>query len=1111
MALTRPRIGQLNTNVFADADPITVLHAGATAANVDVGFLMNRANGLVSNVALYWSESGNTFVTAFTSNTGITDSNISATSYTTITTGHHLPGANVTYSLGSTTQRWKDLWLSGTTIYLGGATISSPDANTVAITNQNGGSFSVTGSAAGQASGTFGNLIANSGVASTSTLTGALQVTGGAGISGNVYIGGNTNITGTVTTTGNILPSANLTYNLGSLTQQWKSIYVGPGTLYVNGKPVIQDNSGTITLSTTPGQNLQMSTTGSGIIQLNGNADGQGGYIAVQSTLQISSASQITSSDGNAIKFGNEIAVDNIIAKDPNTNLYLNQNGTGSVQVIGPLIVTGATSQQGILTVSNTAASTNTTTGALQVAGGAGIVGSVYAGSVYTDNFKYANGAAFVSTTLANTTDITANLTSGQNVGLSLTATGVAAGNYGSATSIPTIVVDAKGRITSLTSNAVSTTINLSGTSGTGSVAGGGTLTFAGSNGITATISGSTVTIADTLWQQANANLGTATNNISTLQANVGAFEIYANANIGTQFNNLNTLTANVGAFHQPFSANLGAFETFANTAISSLYTNANANTAAYLNTSTGVYITNLSSGNTRIVGGYADNFPVGANTKASGAFTTLIATGTTTLTGGVDATNTSSGQLQVTGGVGITGNLWVGGNVYTGNLIATTTNQLVVSDPLVYFQNPSPSPYNFDVGFYSDFVGGPVNAYGHTGVVRQQSGNAWVFFSNVKSEPTATNINWNDAGIIYDAIKAGNLVLANATVSTSTNTGALIVAGGAGIQGALWLTNTNDVSANIGTISTSINSINANLGSYENTTNANIGTIFNTVNSINANLGLYENTTNANLGTATTNINSINANVGSYYAFANANLSTQTTNFNTLTANVGSYENTTNANIGAQFNNFNTLNANVGAYQIWANANVASHQTAINSLYTNANANTAAYLTTATINTTGNITGGNITSAGTVTVGNLVVTGNASLTNLTSGNTNINVTPGIFYVNIGGVSVMQVTSAGLIMGAPISMGGFGISGLATPTNTSDAATKAYADGAATTSAVPNGDLGTLGGSAQTDAFGQSTTPYTVYDMLSSPTGSILTVDYENTSSGSNYVAKNPI
>ena len=87
MALTRPRLGQIDTSVIADTDPIAVLHAGSTTANVDIGLLMNRANGLVSNVAIYWSESGNTFVTAFTANSGVTDSNITATSYAPIRTG----------------------------------------------------------------------------------------------------------------------------------------------------------------------------------------------------------------------------------------------------------------------------------------------------------------------------------------------------------------------------------------------------------------------------------------------------------------------------------------------------------------------------------------------------------------------------------------------------------------------------------------------------------------------------------------------------------------------------------------------------------------------------------------------------------------------------------------------------------------------------------------------------------------------------------------------------------------------------------------------------------------------------------------------------------------
>jgi len=39
--------------------------------------------------------------------------------------GNVVPSSNVTYSLGSTTNRWKDLWLSGSTIYLGDAILSS--------------------------------------------------------------------------------------------------------------------------------------------------------------------------------------------------------------------------------------------------------------------------------------------------------------------------------------------------------------------------------------------------------------------------------------------------------------------------------------------------------------------------------------------------------------------------------------------------------------------------------------------------------------------------------------------------------------------------------------------------------------------------------------------------------------------------------------------------------------------------------------------------------------------------------------------------------------------------------------------------------------------------
>ena len=41
-----------------------------------------------------------------------------------VVTGHVLPNANETYDLGSTTQRFRDIYLSGNTIYLGETALS---------------------------------------------------------------------------------------------------------------------------------------------------------------------------------------------------------------------------------------------------------------------------------------------------------------------------------------------------------------------------------------------------------------------------------------------------------------------------------------------------------------------------------------------------------------------------------------------------------------------------------------------------------------------------------------------------------------------------------------------------------------------------------------------------------------------------------------------------------------------------------------------------------------------------------------------------------------------------------------------------------------------------
>ncbi len=86
MGLTRPTAAQITTVVSTITDPLTVLNEGATTANLDVGFIMNRGNA--ANVAFVWQESSKQFILATTSSTGITNANVTVSSYANIQAGY---------------------------------------------------------------------------------------------------------------------------------------------------------------------------------------------------------------------------------------------------------------------------------------------------------------------------------------------------------------------------------------------------------------------------------------------------------------------------------------------------------------------------------------------------------------------------------------------------------------------------------------------------------------------------------------------------------------------------------------------------------------------------------------------------------------------------------------------------------------------------------------------------------------------------------------------------------------------------------------------------------------------------------------------------------------
>ena len=166
----------------------------------------------------------------------------------------------------------------------------------------------------------------------------------------NLYFTDARVMTSLATVDAHIVPTTDVTYDLGSTSKQWRDIYVGPGSLYVNGQQVVSDNSGTITVSADADQNVSVQTSGSGDIELDATGTGN---IQIKAPMQIQASNAISSSDGNAIQFSNSIDVDAIESRSTDTNLVLTANGTGIVTVNDALTVTGNLIVSGTTTTVN--------------------------------------------------------------------------------------------------------------------------------------------------------------------------------------------------------------------------------------------------------------------------------------------------------------------------------------------------------------------------------------------------------------------------------------------------------------------------------------------------------------------------------------------------------------------------------------------------------------------------------------------------------------------------------------------------------------------------------------------------------------------------------------
>ena len=629
MALTKPRIGQLDTSVFAQSDPITVLHQGATLANVDVGFLFNRANGLVSNVALYWSELANSFVTSFTSNSGVTNSNISASSYANLTIGSLLS-------------------INGN-IYLNGVAGTAGQMITATSSGTAWSSSSFTGGYVASQS-TFGsNLIANSATTSTSTTTGALVVVGGAGVSGNLYVGGV--YIGAGGTNGLFWAANNVVVSSGGGTT-FTGGYVASQSTF--GSNLIA-NSATTSTNTTTGALVVTGGVGvSGALNIGGTSTFTGATTLATATaggLQAQAIGNVTPGTGNFtttattnFSTGNAVITGGSItgaASGTFTTLQATNFSTANAVITGGS-VNGAPIGAG--SASTGAFTTGTFSSTLGVTGNLTVTGNVLPSANITYNLGSPT-ARWKDLYLSGTTiDLGGTTISASAAGMTLIAINVTNGNittgyFGSLNTANAVItggyISGVANITS--SGTIIASILQAGTIGNANAVLYGTLnSSSASQPNVTTLAGLT-------------SVGT----IGVTTTAAGDFTINGCLTVNGTTNTINNTTIETTEFVQTIDASVVRSATVGNIGANHV------GTGTYL---TSLNASNLSSGtvpSAQLSGSYTGITAVGTVTSLTSSGNIVAASATT-------STSTTTGALVVVGGAGVSGNLYVGG-VYIG------------------------------------------------------------------------------------------------------------------------------------------------------------------------------------------------------------------------------------------------------------------------------------------------------------------------------------------------------------------------------------------------------------------------------------------------------------
>ena len=285
--------------------------------------------------------------------------------------GDLVPAASATYDLGAPGAVWKDLYLSGNSLYLGDQSITSNAggiqlSNTISVTDLyasgnvtaqanviggnvlTGGLISATSTITSSANITGSNLLTGGLISASSTITSAANITGAnvltAGFvtaSGNVT-GGNLNTGGLITATGNITGGNVRTGGLISATGTVTGSTLIGSVVTASGN-IVGGNVNTVSLSLSGNVISDINTTNNITTTANVNAG----------NLNSARLSVSGNVDGANVNAGTAVFTPSVtntgaitISSGSNGNINIQPNGTGNIVLANTYINSLAMPQQ---------------------------------------------------------------------------------------------------------------------------------------------------------------------------------------------------------------------------------------------------------------------------------------------------------------------------------------------------------------------------------------------------------------------------------------------------------------------------------------------------------------------------------------------------------------------------------------------------------------------------------------------------------------------------------------------------------------------------------------------------------------------------------------------